>query len=77
MKFLMTTTVATLLVTATFNTFGYEINNHADMTQEAANISLLQANTYAKLKKLGLKALDIADPAQTGEAHFSGRHGLA
>jgi hypothetical protein len=43
----------------------YEINNHADMSQVAAEKSTLQAQTNEKLVKLGLKRRDITSPTQT------------
>jgi hypothetical protein len=44
----------------------YEINNHADMSQEAANLSKLNDLTNnSKLAKLGLKILPINSSAQT------------
>ncbi len=44
---------------------GYEINNHADMSQEALNKSVLATNLNEKLLKVGLRQLDVASARQT------------
>lgn len=45
--------------------WGYEINNHADMSQSSAQISVLNdLSTSGKLARLGLRVLPLADPRQ-------------
>jgi hypothetical protein len=56
---------ATTCLFAVDMSFAYEINNHADMSQVAAEISVLQKDANSKLRRLGLRKIDIADPRQT------------
>lgn len=44
---------------------GYEINNHADMSQRASEIGFPISGTNDKLFRLGLRRLAISDPRQT------------
>jgi hypothetical protein len=59
------TFVAAAILSVSFVTSAYEINNHADMSQEAAIKSLLATNQGQKLVTLGLKRVTLIDPRQT------------
>lgn len=54
--------LAVTVVMAVFNAWAYEINNHADMSEEAAKKSLVA--TTSKQLKLGLRALPLTDSRQ-------------
>jgi hypothetical protein len=53
-----------MLVFGTSSVSAYEINNHADMSQEAANLSVLRQDT-SKLSRLGLKQFILTEGKQT------------